>query len=287
MLDLCKDQINSNAWAEKCDYIYSKLPDNHDQWESDLLSSNPHIKKINVFREIPKSGVIFINGHNSLLECLKSLKGRGSYILVARDRDASLTDSLIRHIPNSLKKLYSINSPYKNSVIEPIPVGCATRNGFSGGLVIVANEQIEKQYDKLIYCRLTLTKTQHGQERVDLININRNNPIFSIDHDSVNATEMYRKIKSHVFNACPAGEGKDCIRTYETIISGSIPIWSDCAETQHFSDLPVIYTNGWNNINKEWCDRKLEEFAKKTSSTDRMRMSYWVDHLENSKKQFL
>jgi hypothetical protein len=98
---------------------------------------------------------------------------------------------------------------------------------------------------------------------------------------------MFRFIKSHIFTACPAGEGKDCLRTYETLTLGGIPIWSDCAELRHFQDLPVIYTKNWNNITKEWCERSLKELNDRYTSTDIMRMSYWDNHIKQSIQNLL
>lgn len=281
-IELYDDQINSNRWAELCDFIYSDLPDNHDCWETELLHTNPHIKKVNA-ANMPKRGTVFINGHNSIKKCLDALSPDGSYILVSRDRDFSISHDIIRKIPGSLRKFYTINTPFKNAIIEPIPVGCATRGGFSGSLPMICKENYIENKSNNIYCRITLTNSEAGKERRELISSNKNNPIFKIDYELINAEDMYRNIKKHVFNACPAGEGKDCIRTYETIILGSIPIWSDCAETRHFSNLPVIYTKNWN-FTRELLDQMLDEYHNKKHTTDNIRMSYWIDHFRESKK---
>lgn len=283
---LSEDQINSDNWAKHANYFFSNLRNGHDPWETRIFNMYPHIAKYKNKSELGQKGVIFHNGHFSIYSLLDTLHPDGSYIIISRNRDWNIEEVLMQHLPKCVKKIYAINTKIKNEIIEPIPVGCATSGGFSGLLPIISKENIERQTNKLVYCRLTLTRTEAGKERRDLVEINKNNPIFTMQLNAVGADEMYRNMKSHVFTACPAGEGKDCLRTYETIIMGGIPIWSDTPELRHFEDLPVVYTNHWN-ITKEWCDSALNQLKNRKTSTDRMRMSYWDEQIKKAVKDFL
>lgn len=287
-IPLHKDQINSDRFAQHVNFLYSSLPDGHDEWEDKIKLINPNLKKFSNKDQLPEKGVILHRGNMSIKRCFDNIPTGGSYILIARDRDYSLTKDIFDLMPKSIKKCYTINTTFKNNIIEPIPVGCATSGGYSRLLDIISEEPpLEKFVDKLIYCRLTLTRTKEGEERVKLISDNKNNPIFNIQLQDVGADVMYNSIKQHVFTACPAGEGKDCLRTNETICLGGIPIWSDCPELRHFEDFPVVYTKDWNNITKEWCDNALIELKNRKTSTDRLRMSYWDNHIKQSIKDFL
>jgi hypothetical protein len=262
------------------------LPIGHDPWETQMLNNNPHIKRYSAKHLLGQNGIIFHNGNCNINKILETLHSDGSYIIISRNRDASYDESIMDLLPRSVKKFYTINTKIKNEIVEPIPVGCATSGGFSSLLPIISKENTERHNDKLIYCRLTLTQTQHGKERRDLVELNKNNPIFTMQLNAVSAEEMYRNMKSHIFTACPAGEGKDCLRTYETIIIGGIPIWSDCPELRHFEDLPVVYTKDWN-LTRQWCETSLDELKNRKTSTDRMRMSYWDEEIKKAIKDLL
>lgn len=77
------------------------------------------------------------------------------------------------------------------------------------------------------------------------------------------------------------GQGKDCARTYSAITLGSIPIVTDCIEMRHFEDMPMVYYNG--DITNEWLDSMAE--SVKGKSTERMKMSYWANHIANKRKE--
>lgn len=283
---LCEDQINSDNWVRHADFFYSNLPIGHDPWEAKMLSINPKLKRYSAKNQLGEKATIFHNGNFNINKILETLHPNGSYIIISRNRDASFDESIMNLLPKSVKKIYTINTKIKNDIIEPIPVGCATSGGFSRSLPTVSKENLERQNDKLIYCRLTLTQTEHGKERRDLIKLNENNPIFTMQLNAVSAEEMYRNMKTHIFTACPAGEGKDCLRTYETIIMGGIPIWSDCLELRHFEDLPVVYTKDWN-LTREWCENAIFQLKNRKTSTDRMRMSYWDEEINKSIRDLL
>jgi hypothetical protein len=222
-----------------------------------------------------------------LLKFIDSLPDDGCYIVITRNNDLSLTQIILDKAKSkkSIKRWYGINIEFNDPLFVPVPVGCGTEGGHSTYLEWVAKETQEERYkDKLVYCRVNATG--YNEERRILIRQNESNPIFNIVKHQVGAEEMYRSMKKHIFSACPAGEGKDCLRTYETIIMGGIPIWSDCPELRHFEDLPVVYTKDWN-LTRQWCETSLDELKNRKTSTDRMRMSYWDEQIKKAIKDLL
>ena len=66
---------------------------------------------------------------------------------------------------------------------------------------------------------------------------------------------------------------------------GSIPIVTDCPEMRHFEDMPLVYCpKDFNEITNEWLDKAKE--SVKDKSTERLRMSYWENHLNEMKSKY-
>ena len=80
------------------------------------------------------------------------------------------------------------------------------------------------------------------------------------------------------------GGGFDCIRTWEALILGCIPVVKSSPMDYLYDDLPVWIIDDWSEVNKEnACINKINEFKNKTFNYDKLRLKYWVD-LFNSKK---
>jgi hypothetical protein len=78
--------------------------------------------------------------------------------------------------------------------------------------------------------------------------------------------------------------GFDCIRTWEALVLGCIPIVKSSPMDPLFEDLPVWLVNDWNEVNDaEKLKNKIEEFKNKTFKYEKLTLKYWVD-LFHSKK---
>ena len=224
-LPLYMDQINSTKFVKHANYVYRPYSASVPCWLNDKIKEFPYLIPFQNKNEIGKTGVVYTNGNVDLLKFIDSLPDDGSYIVITRNNDLSLTQIILDKAKSktSIKRWYGINIGFDDPLFVPVPVGCGTEGGHSTYLEWVAKEPQEERYnDKLIYCRVNATG--YNEERRILIRQNENNPIFTIVKHQVGAEEMYRSIKRHIFSACPVGEGRDCLRTYETIILGGIPI---------------------------------------------------------------
>lgn len=281
--ELCDDQITSIGWAKHADYYFSQLPDGHDVFETRVLSKYSYIKKYSRKEDLPKIATIFTEGQNSLTECLKTLHTDGSYILILRNRDASVHSEVLGRAPPSLKRFYTVNAIIENDVCIPTPVGTAT--WFEPITIFrrILSEKTERNTEPSIFFQASLN-TPHRKEIFEIV---KHNPLFAASECDVSSNDAidnyFRSMQKHVFTASPCGLGADCLRIWETIIMGGIPILDDVPELRHFEDLPVVYTSDWKNITHQWCINEIENLKRRFTSTDRIRMSYWDAHIHDSK----
>jgi hypothetical protein len=78
------------------------------------------------------------------------------------------------------------------------------------------------------------------------------------------------------FVLSPEGNGLDCIRTWEALYLGCIPIVKRRAFTDWYAQrLPIIVVNFWDEISLEFLLEKKKEFEQRTFDYDLLTVSYW------------
>tara|TARA_R110002072_G_scaffold87329_1_gene197125 strand:+ start:276 stop:1604 length:1329 start_codon:yes stop_codon:yes gene_type:complete len=89
--------------------------------------------------------------------------------------------------------------------------------------------------------------------------------------------EYFRKLSSYKFVVSPEGNGIDCHKHYEALMSGSIPICEYNEKTEKkYEGLPILYTKDYSEINEEYLIKKYNEMLKKEYNFDKMCLYYYT-----------
>ena len=75
---------------------------------------------------------------------------------------------------------------------------------------------------------------------------------------------------------CPEGNGIDCHRVWETLLLGRVPIVKKSKAMNHFSDLPILFVDKWNEIEDLNLMKKKYELVK-NNSIKKLNFKYWRD----------
>lgn len=279
MKPLHEDQIHAPAFQKLCDFTWAPNPnDGYIQETSKAYGMQPFNS------EIPpaKTGVIFIGMCQLIERCFESIPSDGKYIVVHRTNDRSFTQAFYRNKPQSVKHIYTVDCEVNASDVSAIPIGFATIGGEDELLKRICEEQVMTRPvgSTKLFCRYNINPAT--VERIASLSILKKKSFAKVVEEQIPEDEFYREIKAHDFTMALAGCGKDACRQWDAIALGSIPIVSDCIEMRHFEDLPLIFCpKDVNDITEEWL---AKQYIARFKSTERMRMSYWEDHL-NKKKQ--
>lgn len=279
MKPLHEDQIHAPAFQKLCDFIWAPQADDG-YIQSVIKEHNPNLKVFN--SQIPMtsgSGVIFVGMAQLIEHCLDAMPREGNYIIVHRTNDRSFTQAMYAKKPASVKHIYTVDCAVNERDVSAIPIGIATINGEDELLKKIVNEEVQPAMTKL-FCRYNVNPAT--VERLASLPILKKKPFAKVIEEQIPEDEFYRQIKAHKFTMSLRGCGPDACRTWDAICLGSIPIISECVEMRHFSDLPVIYCPAdMNSITDEWLDSQ-----NVSGSTERMRMSYWENHLNQKRKEY-
>lgn len=108
--------------------------------------------------------------------------------------------------------------------------------------------------------------------------------LVSIQETPINRYETWGAYTQHVFVASPRGNGLDTIRTWEALMLGCIVIVrripGGCVLEELYADLPVVFIDHWFEITRDFLDRILSEYEKRTFLYEKLETSYWIDRIE-------
>ena len=101
--------------------------------------------------------------------------------------------------------------------------------------------------------------------------------------------EQYMKsMIEHKFCVSPEGNGIDCHRHYEAILTKGIPIvqfpnevyskdrWQTNSFMEKYEDLPVLWTRHFRKLPKEYLEEKYLEMLETDYNFDKLTLSYWI-----------
>jgi hypothetical protein len=91
--------------------------------------------------------------------------------------------------------------------------------------------------------------------------------------------EYIQTLMRSCFTLSPRGSGLDCYRTWEAVLSGSIPIVLHSYLDREFEDLPILTIPSWDCITEEYLLEKLEEFSQRRFNVEKMLSDYWIQKI--------
>lgn len=290
MNPLHEDQIHNGPFIESCTYIWSD--DVSRTQKSGVYDYYAGIsKQFNLplvdYTNIPKSGVLFVGMCHILEDILNALPVSGNYIIVHRTNDRPFTEQMYACKPKSVKHIYTVDCRVKKPDVSAIPFGNASINGEDELVKQVANEVPYINDKKLFVCYNTNPDTPQRNASIPILRNKHFAFVYELEypHKQMAGDEFYRQVRSHKFTMALAGCGADASRQWAAIQLGSIPIVTDCIEMRHFEDMPLVYCpKDFNEITDEWLDKAKESVQGKY--TERLRMSYWENHLNEKKKEY-
>lgn len=279
MKPLHEDQIHAPAFQKISDYIYAES--NKDYELSVIKEHNQNLKTINVANWTANSGVIFVGMCHLLEDIMSRMPEEGNYIIIHRTNDRPFTERMYKFKPKSVKHIYTVDCQVTAADVTAIPFGNASIMGEDNIIKEVINRHgLEGERLNKIFCRYnTNSETLHRND--SLIHLIYNNIVTYIDKQ-IPQDEFHAHCLNHKYVMALAGCGADASRQWSSIQLGAIPIVTDCPEMRHFEDLPLIFCpKNFKDLTLEY----LESHDLTNRSTDRMRMSYWIEHIKNKRKE--
>lgn len=168
----------------------------------------------------------------------------------------------------------------------PIPIGIANPCWAHGDQkvfdkVLDSLEQ-DKTFKKQHYLYINFSDT--NPVRPWLQKIFSNNP-FAIHACAKPLADYLLEMARYRYVLSPFGNGLDCLRTWEALLVGSVPVVKTSTLDPLYADLPVIIVKDWSEITEDFLAKKYQSMCRKEYSSDKLFMDYWVKLIRSYKYQ--
>ena len=248
-----------------------------------------------------------------LIEEFDEIKNRKiDTILISGNSDYGIDDKIFSLVPKNVVKWYCQNALSTSwDILEPIPIGLENKNisyrnghGISYPERASLKEQLIRDNrnmslqesnnypQKYIYANFnTCTNSEHRNNIRDIVqnidHIDWENPKSSFqDHSAISF--FFHKIMDYKMVLCPAGNGIDTHRLWETLYSNRIPITIKTGNYkiyELYEKLPlVILDRPQDLLDYGLIDSKYQEVMNKEHNRDLLKIDYWKNKILSKKE---
>ena len=251
--------------------------------------------------------IICITGYDSIIQNIFKIVDNfyNPFILIILETDFfTLTEEMLNQ--PLLKHIYCWNKPFDHEKITAIPIGLNHSRQYDSLINWKKDNKINLDREKLLCINFS---PETNSIRGELIEKGKNEwsdfcDIFKYISNKksywkqsniegkilVNVTNplYYHLINKYKFILSPSGAGPDCHRTWEALYMGCIPIVISSSIDELYEDLPILVINDWNEINKEFLEKKYIEIINKNKNGEyninKLYLKYWLDKINNNCK---
>lgn len=220
--------------------------------------------------------------------------------------------------PN-LIKIFSPNVDFEHPKLSCIPVGLPKHipfivndekisfmgwyttayhhlvNSYIKSLNINPKENIIKNYKKLLFCKFTDVNSKKPNHKY--INIRSKfidsftNKNIIVDQTNTNWEDYLDDLKNHKFSLCLPGVGIDCIRIWESLTLGVIPVVIDSCINILYEDLPVVIINEPDDISEKFLNEQFEIIIENVNNNkynwEKLSSIYWINKILKTKYEYI
>jgi len=193
-----------------------------------------------------------------------------------------------RSVPAHYRELYVINCAVDDPRVRALPRGIH-RHHHPWRLVL---NRTDRAKTGLAYCnfshgsptqprytarRTAVYETLKDRDWITFENMGNRHGVYDLS-----SFQFYRRLDRHRFTISPEGNGIDCYRTWEALYLRSIPIVQRSPEMEHFSDLPILFTDDYGELTPDYLEDQYARMLETDYRIEKLFFSYWKRRLEES-----
>ena len=201
------------------------------------MSKNSRYIEINKLSHLHNDSSIFFCKTDYLLSEFEKIKRQNNnVILITGNSDYAITDQIVNAAPKNIKKWYAQNALSNSPIIEPLPIGLenklpSVRKGHGIGYFDRASlkERLleraslnDKEAKKLVYANFNINTNPNHRDSIK--EMCQKTSFIEWEEPNLSLDSFFDKIVEYKMIVCPAGNGLDTHRIWETLYCNRIPI---------------------------------------------------------------
>ena len=183
---------------------------------------------------------------------------------------------------------FAQNVLIKHPKLTPIPIGLENAHYADAGYVPLYNKPLPLTKTRLPRILAWFNVHTNPKERGQAIEILSKNTLVDIMRQRDSQPKYTSTVKKYRFIVSPPGNGEDCIRTWEAMLLGTIPIVKRSTGIEYFKNLhlPFMIIDSWDGLEKLSEYDLITKYDLIMSQVDRkpLYMEYWRDLIKPRKK---
>lgn len=88
------------------------------------------------------------------------------------------------------------------------------------------------------------------------------------------------------FALSPKGLGCDCYRTWEALLTGTIPIVRSSQLNPLYEDLPILVIDRWEDVDEAYLNKAYDEITSRKYDISKLYMEYWINKINAVRNEF-
>jgi hypothetical protein len=227
------------------------------------------------------SGIIFCKT-DYLTELFSILRNSDKkYVLITHMSDYAITKNIFDTKPTCIKRWFAQNPEFINDILTSIPIGIENYKGKHKSEFAIPQYLIDYEYKlknkpkilDAVYCNWNVNNNL--VERSGVVNKLK---CMYVQERGREWLDYIDNMSNFKFIISPPGNGIDCVRTWEALYCGCVPIVKRHPIYDLFKGLPIIQVDDYSEVNQDM----LLSFDYKKYNLKMLNMEYWKTLITNS-----
>jgi hypothetical protein len=209
----------------------------------------------------------------------------GKIVVVAAGSDGAFSRGLLPHrqLPANVAALFTINAEVDDPRVIGVPLGVRIERAELVHRALTQRTNVRKS---LLYANFScgpLYPRRNGRPHIRHLLANRLrgtdwlhlNMAKSARPSDATRLAYYANMARHEFALSPEGFGADCYRHWECLYFGTIPIIQAGPVMSRFSDLPILFTKDYTEVDPLYLQAQRERFAARHFELEKLTVSFY------------
>jgi hypothetical protein len=186
------------------------------------------------------------------------------YVLITHNGDQNITGAYTGHIDHLLLAWFAQNVLVEHEKIHAIPIGLENKYLYLHGIPRHFESLRARPVEKKTQILYKFSIATNPGVRGAALTILDSHDCAVTYIDWRTALPYLTTLQESAFVASPVGNGEDCIRTWEALYLGTIPIVTRSPLTTQFAalGLPLLLIDTWEDLKDFNRERLAEEYVK-------------------------
>ncbi len=209
------------------------------------------------------------------------------YKLITHNSDRNITDKELEMIDDKIIRWFAQNVLVTHPKITPIPIGLENLSYANAGYIPLYTKQSPQRPTRLPRILAAFSIASNPKDRSQAIAALSIDPKVDSLTNRLHQPAYISKVNNYCFVASPPGNGNDCIRTWEALYLGTIPIVKDSVAMRYFESigLPIWIIDEWSDLKKlsEYDLQRKYDLIMSHTNMKPLHMDYWVNLINKYK----